>query len=92
MFSELKPINDNILVKREVQQEDTQGGIYMSAVNNEKSNIGIVIAAGSGKHVDGQLVHTKVKVGHRVYFPKFGGVELDEEYVMLREDNILGHF
>lgn len=93
MFDKIVPVADNVLVKKIVPDEKSESGLYMppNSETDSKINHGDVIAVGPGKYsLDGTLIHMKIKVGQKVCFPKYGGVELDSEYVMLREDNILG--
>jgi chaperonin GroES len=55
---------------------------------------GKVIAVGAGKHDDnGKLIPMNVKKGDLVLLPKYGGTEVkieDQEYQIVREDDILG--
>ena len=60
----------------------------------EGAQAGEVVAAGKGKVTeDGKLLPLDVKVGDRVLFSKYGGTEVKidgEEYLIMREDDILG--
>jgi len=53
-----------------------------------------VVAVGKGKVADdGKLIKPEVKVGDKVLFSKYGGTEVKidgEEYLIMREDDILG--
>lgn len=90
----IRPLNDRILVKRLEGEEKTAGGIIIPDSAKEKPAEGEVIAVGPGKLNDnGERVAIDVKVGDRVLFSKYGGtdVKLDgEDYLILREDDILG--
>ena len=60
----------------------------------EKPQEGEVIACGNGKVLDsGHRMALEVKPGDLVLFAKYGGNEIKvagEEYLILREDEILG--
>ena len=64
----IKPLNDNVLVKKEVIENKTASGIILSAKENTDDNIGVVIAVGDGKLVDGKKVPMTVKVNDKVIF------------------------
>ena len=87
----LSPLGDRILVKR-VEAKD--GLIVIPEKHREKPQEGTVIAVGTGRYtLDGSLIPPQCKVGDRVMFGKFTGVEitiLDETVLVLREDDILG--
>lgn len=91
----IRPLHDRVLVKRiETQEEVVRGGIVIPDTAKEKPQEGEVIAVGEGKILDsGQKVAMSVKVGDRVLFGKYSGSEVkldDEEYLIMREDEILG--
>jgi chaperonin GroES len=90
----IRPLNDRILVKRLAEVERTKGGIIIPDSAKEKPAEGEVVSVGPGKLDDsGKRVKPDVKKGDRVLFSKYGGtdVKLDgEEYLIMREDDILG--
>ncbi len=90
----LRPLHDRILIKRVEEKESVKGGIIIPDTAKEKPQEGEVVAVGNGKKTeDGKLVPLDVKAGDRVLFGKYSGndIKLDnEEYLILREDEILG--
>lgn len=90
----IRPLHDRILVKRIEEEEVRRGGIIIPDTAKEKPQEGRVIAVGSGKLLEnGQRIAVDVKTGDRVLFQKYGGSDVkieDEEYLILREDDILG--
>jgi len=90
----IRPLNDRLLVKRLKEEEKTAGGIIIPDSAKEKPAEGEVFAVGPGKSNDkGERVALQVKKGDRVLFSKYGGtdVKLDgEDYLIMREDDILG--
>ncbi|HQF86593.1 MAG TPA: co-chaperone GroES [Acidobacteriota bacterium] len=90
----IRPLHDRVIVKRLEEKEQIKGGIIIPDTAKEKPQQGEVIAVGNGKILDnGQRVTPEVKVGNRVLFGKYSGNEVkieDQEYLIMREDEILG--
>ena len=91
----LKPLHDRVLLKRiEEEEEETRGGIVVPDTAKEKPQEGEVIAVGDGKVLEsGEKLKMAVKKGDRVLFGKYSGTEVkldDEEYLIMREDDVLG--
>ena len=89
----LKPLNDHLLVQRREQESVSKGGIIIPDSAKEKPVEAIVVAVGPGKRgKDGARITPEIKVGESVLFGKFSGTEVKlngEEYVILREDDVL---
>jgi chaperonin GroES len=90
----VRPLRDRILVKRIDEKEVVKGGIIIPDTAKEKPMEGEVVAVGNGKILDnGQNVALDVKAGDRILFGKYSGTEIkidDEEYLIMREDEVLG--
>ena len=90
----LKPLHDNILVKRTEEEETSAGGIILSGSAKEKPSQGTVVAVGPGKKNDsGETTPLSVAEGDTVVFGQYGGneIKLDgEEYLILSESDIFG--
>ncbi len=90
----IRPLYDRIVVKRIDEQETTRSGIIIPDSAQEKPQEAEVIAVGHGKRLeDGTLVALDVKAGDRILFGKYSGNEIrldGEEYLIMREDDILG--
>ena len=90
----IKPIKDNIVVKRLDEEEKKIGSIIIPDSAKEKPLTAEVIAVGSGRTLkDGKKVPLEVKVGDKVLIGKYSGseVKLDgDEYLILKEDEVLG--
>ena len=93
-MKKFKPLQDRILVKRLEEKEVKKGGIIIPDTAKEKPQEAEVIAVGPGKVTDdGKLQPMGVKVGDKILFGKYSGTEVkieDEEFLILREDDILG--
>ena len=90
----VRPLNDRILVRRMEEEETTLGGIIIPDTAKEKPQRGEVIATGRGKINDsGKVFPLEVNVGDRILFGKYSGTELKfngKEYLMMREEDVLG--
>jgi chaperonin GroES len=90
----IRPLQDRVLVKRVEAAEEVRGGIVIPDTAKEKPQEGEIIAVGNGKVLDnGTKVELTVKVGDKVLFGKYSGSDVkldDEEYLIMREDDILG--
>ena len=90
----LRPLHDNVLVKRTEEEETSSGGIILSGSAKEKPSQGEVVAVGPGKVSEsGDSIPMNVSVGDTVIFGQYGGNEIklnDEEYLILGEGDIFG--
>ena len=92
----IRPLHDRVVVKRQEQKEQIRGGIIIPDTAKEKPQEAEVIAVGPGKiNDDGKRSPMDVKAGDRILVGKYSGSEIkidDEEYVIVREDEILAVF
>ncbi len=90
----VRPLHDRLIVKRVEEKESVKGGIIIPDTAKEKPQEGEVIAAGHGKKTEeGKVIPLDVKAGDRILFGKYSGTEIkidDQEYLILREDEVLG--
>ena len=90
----LRPLHDRVLVRRLEEKESMRGGIIIPDSAQEKPQQAEVKAVGNGKLLEnGERVAIDVKAGDRILFGKYSGAEIKvdgEEYLILREDEILG--
>jgi chaperonin GroES len=89
------PIRDVVIVKKLDDNERTKGGLFIpGTVDSRAISHGIVIAAGDGILTEsGNVVELKVKAGDKVVYGKTGCLDIQiegEDFVMMREANILG--
>ncbi|MEW5865839.1 MAG: co-chaperone GroES [Bacillota bacterium] len=89
----VKPLEDRVVVKPNIEEERTKGGIVLPDTAKERPQEGEVVAVGPGKLLEnGQRAPMDVKPGDKVIFAKYGGTEVKidgEEYVILRQSDIL---
>lgn len=89
-----KPLRDRVLVRYSSEEEKTAGGLFIPDAAKEKPQKGTVIAAGPGRVTDdGKRQAMEIKVGDTILFDKYSGSKIridDEEYLIIREEDILG--
>ena len=94
MTMTLQPLHDRIVVQRIEEGEVRRGGLIIPDSAKEKPQEGKVLAVGKGTVTeDGKKIALDVKAGDRVLFGKYSGneVTLDgEEYLIMKEDDVLG--
>ncbi|MES0362457.1 MAG: co-chaperone GroES [Desulfobacteria bacterium] len=90
----IKPLQDRIIVKRLEGEDTTKGGIIIPDTAQEKPAEGLVVAIGKGKVLEnGTQMPLEVKKNDRILFGKYSGTEVKiegEEYLIMREDDVLG--
>jgi len=96
VVAKLKPLGDRVLVKPLVEEEVTKSGIIVPDTAKEKPQRGEIIAVGPGRlDEEGKHIAMEVKKGDKVLYAKYAGTEVkigDDEYLILRESDILAKF
>ena len=91
MFERIKPLGDRVLIKRVEAPEKTASGIIIPDAAKDKAQTGKVIAVGPGRITEsGQTITLAVKEGDIVYFGKYAGTQAGEEFLIIKEDELLG--
>ena len=94
MSKMIRPLHDRVIVKRKDAETKTAGGIIIPDTAKEKPQEGEVVAVGNGKILtDGKVRPLDVKKGDKILFGKYSGTEIKidgEEYLMMKEEDILG--
>lgn len=68
----------------------TASGLFIPDAAKEKPQKGVVIAVGAGKTHDGKTIPLTVKAHDTVFFGKYSGTDAGDDYLIIREDEILG--
>ncbi|MBR2576648.1 MAG: co-chaperone GroES [Firmicutes bacterium] len=87
----IKPLGDRVVIKMLEAEEKSKGGIFLPGQTKEEPQIAEVVAIGPGEVRDGALVPMQVKVGDKILFPKFMGVEVrveGEDLIVIAEKDI----
>jgi chaperonin GroES len=91
---QLRPLYDRVVVRRVEPKEEVRGGIIIPDVAREKPMLAEVVAVGTGRVLEnGKVLPLDVQPGQKVLIGKYAGSEVKidgVEYVILREDEILG--
>ncbi len=88
----INPLYDRVLLKRSEEKEKKKGGIIIPDTAKEKPLEAEVVEVGKGRIEGDKVIPLEVKKGDRVLIGKFSGTEValaDEEFVIVREDEIL---
>lgn len=92
-MSKLRPLYDNIVVKRKEQQNVTASGIILPDSAKEELQMGTVVEVGAGKiNKEGNRIAMDVKVGDQVFFKKYGPDEVElggDKFLVLSEKDVL---
>jgi len=99
----IKPLHDWAVIRPKDAEERTAGGLVIPDTAKEKPSEGEVLAIGTGKFVEEKdnkgktkekkFVKTVLKPGDHVLYEKYSATKIgfnDEEFVMVREENVLG--
>ncbi len=90
----IRPLYDNVLVKRKEEEQVSAGGIVLPGSAQEKPNQGEIVAVGQGALLDsGEIRALNVKAGDTVLFGQYSGntVKIDgDELIIMRESEIYG--
>jgi chaperonin GroES len=93
-MANVKPLRDRVMVRRIEETAQKVGGIIVPDTAREKPQQAEVVAVGSGRVLDnGQRMPLTLKAGDKVLIGKWSGTEVkidDEEYLILKEDEVLG--
>ena len=88
----LIPLFDRVVIKPDLQTSTTKSGIVLPSTSQERPQVGIVVAIGSGLDIDANNVGMQVRVGDKVLFNKFAGSEVkidDETLLVIRQIDLI---
>lgn len=88
----IKPIGDKVVIRPIAVEEVTKSGIVLPGSAQEKPQQGEVIAVGDGIYQNGVKIPMELKVGDRVVYGKFGGIDVklnNEEVIIMSEKDVL---
>ncbi len=90
----IRPLYDNVIVKRKEEEQMSAGGIVLPGSAKEKPNQGEIVAVGTGALLDsGEIRPLNVKEGDIVVFGQYSGnaIKVDgDELIIMRENEIYG--
>ncbi len=87
----IQPLDDRVLVEfADETEERTASGLYIPDTAKEKPRTGLVVAVGTDEDLK-----SKVKVGDKILFAKYGGEEIQmdgKDFRIVQRSDILGVF
>lgn len=93
MATNVRPLNDKVLIERAKAEDKTKGGIILPDSSKEKPKEGKIVAVGQGRLNDkGERLPFQVKKGDKVLFKSYAGtdVKIDgNDYILMSEEEIL---
>jgi chaperonin GroES len=93
-MASVKPLRDQVLLRRIEEQEEKVGGIIIPDTAKEKPQQAEVVAVGSGRVLEnGSKVPLDLKAGDKVLIGKWSGTEVKidgQDYVIVKESEVLG--
>ena len=90
--SKIRPLHDNVVIRRVEKETKTAGGLILSTSAAEQPAQGQIIAVGNGKITDNGVRALDVKVGDNVLFGAYAGTKVKvegEELLVMKESDIL---
>ncbi len=88
----IKPLNNNVVLKKEKIVKETASGIILSN-KQEQTEYAVVIAVGVGKTDEkGQIIPISLNEGDKVIYKNYSSTSVkleDEEYLIVDADDIL---
>ena len=88
----IKPLFDNVVLKKEKIISETSSGIVLSTKEKE-SKYAKVVAIGDGHLANGKVIEMPIKVGDKVYYKTYSPdtiKEDKEEYLIVSLSDIIG--
>ncbi|MFA6661620.1 MAG: co-chaperone GroES [Bacilli bacterium] len=88
----IKPLFDNVVLKKEKIISETSSGIVLSTKEKE-SKYAKVVAIGDGHLANGKVIEMPINVGDKVYYKTYSPdtiKEDKEEYLIVSLSDIIG--
>lgn len=90
-----KPLFDRIVIDPNIEENISKFGIVLPETSQERPQTGKVVAVGDGENFNNEKVEMKVKIGDKILFQKYAGVELKidgKNYIVLQQIDVIGVF
>ncbi len=94
--SELEVVGHRVLVKPHLQEEVSEGGIYIAVGDTFKreqgaTQIGTIVGIGPNAWLDFKPGDPWAEVGDKIYYAKYAGKNVtidEEEYVIINDEDV----
>jgi chaperonin GroES len=92
--TKIAPLADRVVIRALDEAGQMRGGLHLPDTAREKPQLGEIIAVGPGRvdALGGLRIPMEVKIGDRVLYGRYTGVEVTIEraqYLILRESDVL---
>lgn len=88
----IKPLNDYVLLEKEVKENRIGSIIVSKNEDKRKTNVARIVSMGMGKLVDNQRIPIDLNVGDEVLYRDYSSFEYEEnnkKYLLVQEEDIL---
>ncbi len=88
----IHPLADQVVLRPIEETEQVWGGLHIPDTAMDKPQQGEVVATGPGRIEKGERVPMELKVGQRVLYGRYSGMEVtfdDDHYLIIRESDVL---
>ena len=88
----IKPLNGNILLKKELKENKTKSGNLLSE-KDEEEEYARVIATSEVRDEKGNIIPLEIKEGDKVLFKSYSPTKVhydNEDYILIEYKNIIG--
>ena len=88
----IKPLNGNVLIKKEIKENKTKSGIVLSSKEQEEE-FAKVVAISDVFDNEGKKIDTGIKVGDKVIYKNYSPTKItyeDVDYYLISYKEILG--
>lgn len=89
----IRPLYDRVVIEPINNENENKFGIVLPETSQERPQIGYVVEIGDGENFDNNKTEMKVKIGDKVVFNRYAGVELkldDKKYLIMRQIDVIG--
>ncbi len=88
----IHPLADRVVVRPVEETEQMRGGLHIPDTAIDKPQQGEVVAAGPGRIEKGERIPMELKVGQRVLYDRYSGMEVtvhNDQYLIIKESDVL---
>ncbi len=81
----LRPLNKNVVLKKEAEEKKTASGIILTESAKDKPSVAVVVAVGKD-------CEAKLKEDDRVVYKEYSGTKVkmdDVDYIIIEDEDIL---
>ena len=87
----IHPLADRVVVRPTEETVKMRGGLHIPDTAMDKPQQGEVLAAGPGRFEKGERIPMELKVGQRILYGKYTGIEVtldNDQYLIIKESDV----